>query len=57
MLRRRGIKNVLGIWQHGRSEVFVSTIDHQNLSRDEAGRVTEQEDCRVGDIPGISFAA
>jgi len=56
MLGRRWIKNALGIWQHGRSKVFISTIDNQNLPRDEAGRITEQENCRVGDIPGISFA-
>ena len=56
MFCRRRIKNALGIWQHGRPKVFVSTIDNQNLPRDEAGRITEQEDCRVGDIPGISFS-
>jgi hypothetical protein len=56
MLGRRRIKNALGIWQHGHSKVFISTIDNQNLPRDEAGRITEQKDRRVSDIPGISFA-
>jgi hypothetical protein len=39
-----------------RSKVFVSAINNQDLPRDETGRITEQENCRVGDIPGISLA-
>lgn len=53
---RRRIKNALGIWQHVRPKVLVSTIDNQNLPRYVAGGITEQEDGRIGNIPGISSA-
>jgi hypothetical protein len=57
MRGRRRVKNALRIWQHRYSKVFRSTIDNQNLARNEAGRVAEQEDRRVSDVPGISLAA
>jgi hypothetical protein len=56
MLGRRWIKETPRVWQNGASNVFRSTVDNQNLTRDEARRVTEKEDCCVGNIPGISHA-
>jgi len=53
---RSRIKNALRIRQNGSSKVFPSTINNQDLPRDKAGGVTEQENCCVGDISGISHA-
>jgi hypothetical protein len=50
------IKNALRIRQHWPSKVFTCTINNQDLSRDEAGGVAEQENRRIGDISGISLA-
>lgn len=57
MLYALGVKHRLWVWQLRLAQVLTTSIDNNDLTRDEACGVAKKEDCGVGNISRVAEAA